>query len=257
MHSLYVLCGFFVGALVGLTGVGGGSLMTPLLVLAFGIHPVAAVGTDLLYAAVTKAGGTLTHGRYGTVDWRLTGLLASGSVPAAAVTIFALSRFGVEGPRGSHVISVVLGVALVLTAIALILRKSIQAFAITHAGAVTSRRRDVLTVATGAVLGVLVSMSSVGAGAVGVTALILLYPELPPSRIVGSDIAHAVPLTLVAGLGHWMIGSVNWTLLGSLLIGSLPGIFVGSSVAVRVPERFLRPVLAATLVLVGARMAIG
>lgn len=151
----------------------------------------------------------------------------------------------------------VLGIALVLTAIALILRKAIQAFAVAHASAISPRTRAMLTVVTGAILGVLVSLSSVGAGALGVTALIFLYPDLPSSRIVGSDIAHAVPLTLVAGLGHWLLGSVNWVLLGSLLMGSLPGIFVGSTLAVRVPEKVLRPVLAATLVLVGTRMAIG
>jgi uncharacterized protein len=256
VHPLYALSGFVVGALVGLTGVGGGSLMTPVLVLAFGIHPVAAVGTDLLYAAVTKTGGTLAHGRYGTVDWRLTRLLASGSLPAALITIFALSRWGIERNRSSHAISVVLGTALVLTAIALVMRKPIQAFAAAHAGAISPRRRVALTILTGAILGTLVSLSSVGAGAIGVTALVLLYPELPSSTIVGSDIAHAVPLTLVAGMGHWILGSVNWALLGWLVIGSLPGIFVGSSVAVRVPDKFLRPVLALTLMVVGTRMAV-
>ncbi len=203
MNLLYTLSGFVVGALVGLTGVGGGSLMTPLLVLAFGIHPAAAVGTDLLYAAATKGAGALVHGRRGTVDWRVTGLLAAGSVPATVATIFGLSRLGVTGHEGSRVICVVLGIGLMLTAVALIFRKTIQTFAATRTEALRPRQRDVLTVFTGVVLGVLVSLSSVGAGAVGVTVLILLYPALPTSRIVGSDIAHAVPLTLVAGLGHY------------------------------------------------------
>jgi uncharacterized membrane protein YfcA len=256
MNPLYTLAGFVVGALVGLTGVGGGSLMTPLLVLAFGIHPAAAVGTDLLYAAATKGAGTLVHGWRGTVEWRITGLLAAGSVPATAVTIFGLSRLGVTGHDGSRVICVVLGIGLMLTAVALIFRKTVQGFAIARMGALRPRQRAVLTVLTGLVLGVLVSLSSVGAGAVGVTVLILLYPDLPTKRIVGSDIAHAVPLTLVAGIGHWMLGSVNWSLLGSLLVGSIPGIFVGSNIATRVPEKVLRPVLAATLVLVGTRLVI-
>jgi hypothetical protein len=256
MNPLYTLSGFVVGALVGLTGVGGGSLMTPLLVLAFGIHPAVAVGTDLLYAAATKGAGAFVHGLRGTVAWRITGLLALGSVPATAATIFGLSRLGVTGHEGSRVICVVLGIGLLLTAVALVFRKAIQGFAAARMATLRPRQRDALTILTGLVLGVLVSLSSVGAGAVGVTVLILLYPELPTARIVGSDIAHAVPLTLVAGLGHWMLGSVNWSLLGSLLLGSIPGIFVGSNMAVRLPEKVLRPVLAATLALVGTRLVI-
>lgn len=255
MSPLYALSGLVVGALVGLTGVGGGSLMTPLLVLAFGIHPAAAVGTDLLYAAITKAGGTLVHGRQGSVDWSVTGLLAAGSIPTTALTILGLGRLGPQGHAGAHVISLVLGIALLLTAGALIFRRRLQAFARGRPGSLSRRSRAIFTVATGAALGVLVSISSVGAGALGVTALILLYPELPTRRIVGSDIAHAVPLTLIAGTGHWWLGSVDWPLLGSLLIGSLPGIMIGSSLAARVPERVLRPVLAGTLALVGTRMA--
>jgi uncharacterized membrane protein YfcA len=256
MNPLYVLSGFVVGTLVGLTGVGGGSLMTPLLVLGFGIHPAAAVGTDLLYSAATKGLGTLVHGRRGTVAWRVTGLLATGSVPATTATIYGLSRLGVTGHDGSRVICVVLGVGLLLTAIALVFRRSIQRLAAARMGALRPRQRDVLTILTGVVLGVLVSLSSVGAGAVGVTALILLYPELPTARIVGSDIAHAVPLTLAAGIGHWMLGSVSWSLLGSLLMGSLPGIFIGSNLAALLPDRVLRPVLAATLAVVGTRLVI-
>jgi uncharacterized protein len=256
VNPLYTLSGFVVGALVGLTGVGGGSLMTPLLVLGFGIHPAAAVGTDLLYAAVTKTGGTLIHGRHGTVDWRVTGLLAAGSIPTTALTIFALAQLGPQGPQVARVIHLVLGIALVLTAAALIFRRNLRAFASEHSSGLSPRRRVIVTIATGALLGVLVSISSVGAGAIGVTALILLYPELSTSRVVGSDIAHAVPLTLLAGTGHWWLGSVDWALLGSLLLGSLPGILVGSSLATRVPERALRTILAATLALVGTRMAI-
>lgn len=256
MDFLYPVAGFAVGAIVGLTGVGGGSLMTPLLMLLFGVSPSVAVGTDLLYAAVTKSGGTIAHGLKGTVDWRISGALALGSIPAATATLLFVHHFFPGGIGGaSKLISFALGIALVLTAVSLIFRQKIQAFGARFAPARANPRRTFrLTVATGVVLGVLVSISSVGAGALGVTALFFLYPHLPAHRIVGSDIAHAVPLTLVAGVGHWFLGSIDWLLLGSLLIGSLPGIWVGSQISARVPERFLRPILAGVLVLVGTRL---
>ncbi|GAB2892157.1 sulfite exporter TauE/SafE family protein [Uliginosibacterium flavum] len=256
MDWMYPLAGFAVGAIVGLTGVGGGSLMTPLLVLLFGVSPSVAVGTDLLYAAVTKAGGTVAHSLKGTVDWAITRALAYGSIPAAGLTLWLVHRFlpgGLGGAAG--LISFALGIALMLTAISLVFRKKLQAFAQRHApGTPNPRRTFWLTVLTGAILGALVSISSVGAGALGVTALFFLYPSLPAHRIVGSDIAHAVPLTLVAGIGHWMLGSVDWYLLGSLLIGSLPGIWIGSHVSAKVPERVLRPILAGMLVLIGGKL---
>ena len=256
MSIAYTVAGFSVGAIVGLTGVGGGSLMTPLLVLLFGINPSVAVGTDLLYAAITKAGGTLAHGMKGTVDWTVTRRLASGSIPASALTLALVSWLAPGGIGGAiSLIKVMLGVALLLTAIAIILRKQIQAYALKRSGGVDNPRRTAaITVLTGAVLGVLVSISSVGAGALGVSALFFLYPRLPTIRIVGSDIAHAVPLTLVAGIGHWFLGSVDWSLLGSLLIGSLPGIWLGSHISTRVPDRVLRPILATMLVLVGSKL---
>jgi uncharacterized membrane protein YfcA len=256
MDYAYTVAGFAVGAIVGLTGVGGGSLMTPLLVLVFGIHPSVAVGTDLLYAAITKAGGTLAHGLNGTVDWQVTRRLAAGSLPAAALTLFLVGNFapgGIDGVAG--LIKVALGFALLLTAVALLLRKKIQAYAAAHFGDTPNPARTArLTVVTGAVLGVLVSISSVGAGALGVTVLFLLYPAMPALRIVGSDIAHAVPLTLAAGLGHWALGSVDWLLLGSLIVGSLPGIWIGSHISTKVPDRVLRPILATMLVLVGTKL---
>ncbi|AVR87730.1 sulfite exporter TauE/SafE family protein [Thauera aromatica] len=256
MEFAYTIAGFAVGAIVGLTGVGGGSLMTPLLVLLFGIHPSVAVGTDLLYAAITKTGGTLAHGLKGTVDWKITRLLAAGSLPAAALTLVLVGRFAPGGIDGTaSLIKVALGFALLLTAVALILRRHIQAFALARFGGTPNPARTArLTVLTGAVLGVLVSISSVGAGALGVTALFFLYPTMPALRIVGSDIAHAVPLTAVAGLGHWFLGSVDWLLLGSLLVGSLPGIWLGTHISTRIPDRVLRPILATMLVLVGAKL---
>ena len=252
-NPLYSLSGFVVGILVGQTGVGGGSLMTPLLVLLFGIHPATAVGTDLLYASATKTIGTLVHGYNGTVDWRVTRRLAYGSLPATLAAILLISRYDLDSAGAGQAISFVLGIALLLTAIALVFRPKLIAL-MGHRPPLPERRIAWLTVLTGALLGALVTLSSVGAGAVGVTALIMLYPKLPTRRIIGSDIAHAVPLTLVAGLGHWMLGSVDWPLLASLLMGSIPGIILGSYLASRVPDVYLRPILAGVLALVGGRL---
>jgi uncharacterized membrane protein YfcA len=254
IDPLYSISGFAVGLLVGMTGVGGGSLMTPVLILVFGISPVTAVGTDLLYASATKTGGTLIHGLSGTVDWKIVGRLAAGSVPMTALTLFSLSLLDLEGGAATDLVTVVLGAALFVTALALIFRPWIIAIYREHVGEIGERRTAVLTVMMGAVLGVLVSISSVGAGAIGVTALLLLYPRLPTVRIVGSDIAHAVPLTFVAGVGHWIMGSIDGHLLGSLLVGSLPGIVIGSYVAARIPDVVLRLSLAATLLVVGGRL---
>ncbi|MGH7041895.1 MAG: sulfite exporter TauE/SafE family protein [Acetobacteraceae bacterium] len=250
---LYIGSGFVVGLLVGLTGVGGGSLMTPLLMLVFGVHPVAAVGTDLLYAAATKSVGTVLHGIAHTVAWRITGWLALGSVPAAGLTLLALSRFDLRGEGVERLILLALGTALILSAASLMLRRRVAAIAANRLP-LAARRTIWLTVLTGAALGVLVSVSSVGAGALGMTVLVLLYPREPINRLVGTDIAHAVPLTLLAGIGHWLLGDVRWHLLALLLVGSVPGICVGSLLSARVPERVLRPLLAITLVVAGVQM---
>jgi uncharacterized membrane protein YfcA len=255
IDPLYSLSGFFVGMLVGMTGVGGGALMTPILILLFGIHPATAVGTDLLYAAATKTGGSLVHGFARGIDWRVVKRLAIGSVPATFMTLSVLSHFNLNGEAARSLIAFVLGAALFATALVLVLGEPIVAAYRARVTELDPRHTAISTVAVGATLGVLVSISSVGAGAMGVIALIMLYPHLPMAKIVGSDIAHAVPLTLIAGLGHWMMGSVDWHIIGSLLLGSLPGIFVGSYFAIRVPERALRLVLAATLLVVAGRMA--
>jgi uncharacterized protein len=254
INPLYTLSGFCVAALVGLTGVGGGSLMTPLLILLFGIHPSTAVGTDLLYAAGTKTAGATVHGLIGTIDWRIVGLLASGSIPMAALTVAILSHLEMQGGQVERVITFVLGLALLATAGALVFRARLIASLGVRAERCNGRRTAGLTVLTGMGLGVLVSLTSVGAGALGVTALVLLYPALPMPRIVGSDIVHAVPLTLVGGISHWLAGSVNPPILVSLLIGSLPGVVAGSYAASYVPERALRLTLAAVLVLVGGKL---
>ncbi len=257
MDFLYTLSGLLVGFIVGLTGVGGGSLMTPLLVLLFGISPATAVGTDLLYAAITKSGGTWVHARKGNVNWKIAGLLAAGSLPASVLTTLALKHLALDTHALSALITSTLGVALILTAIALLFKERFRDYArrkLSHRPAWSPRAIAVATVVTGLVLGVIVTISSVGAGAVGTAALFFLYPQLSVVQIVGTDIVHAVPLTLIAGLGHASLGTVNWSLLVSLLVGSLPGIYIGSHLASRVPERILRPTLAGMLVLIGGRL---
>src|SRR5437763_3458987 len=224
LDPLYVLSGVLVGGLVGFTGVGGGSLMTPLLILLFGIHPATAVGTDLIYAAVTKTGGSIVHGYNRTVDWRLVLRLATGSIPATLFTIALLYWLKIDSDATKVLITRTLGVALLFTAALLLFRKPLLRWYEASVGELNPDKVKRLTILTGVVLGVLVTLSSVGAGAIGVTALVMLYPKMEPRRIVGSDIAHAVPLTLVAGLGHSLLGSINYHILTSLLVGSIPAI---------------------------------
>jgi uncharacterized protein len=254
IDPVYVASGFGVGLLVGMTGVGGGSLMTPLLILLFGIHPATAVGTDLLYAAATKAGGSVVHGWARSIHWPAVLRLACGSISASILTLLILWWLDLPTETVRSLVNSVLCFALFLTATSLIFRKLVIDKLRTRMEHVDDATIARATVLVGVILGVLVSISSVGAGAVGVTALLLLYPQLPMVRIVGSDIAHAVPLTLVAGIGHWIMGSTDWQLLGVLLIGSLPGIAIGSYCAVRVPETALRLLLAAILFVVAGKL---
>jgi hypothetical protein len=253
-NLLISLSGFLVGLLVGQTGTGGGSLMTPLLVLLFGVHPAAAVGTDLLYASATKSVGTLVHGMNHTVNWRIVGRLAAGSVPSTAATLLLLSQFDLNTRGASAAISSILGVMLLLTALTLVFRQTFVSVVGPFLGRLSDRQVATHTIVVGVFLGLLVTISSVGAGALGVTALLLLYPRLPMATVVGSDIAHAVPLTLVAGIGHWWLGSTSWSVLGWLLAGSIPGIVIGSYLAVRVPDAVLRPILAVTLAVVAGKL---
>jgi uncharacterized membrane protein YfcA len=240
--------------LVGMTGVGGGSLMTPLLVLLFGFHPATAVGTDLLYASVTKSVGTVVHGKNKTVDWHIVLGLAMGSVPAAILTLYLMSRYGYTGQKSPALLNFLLGCTLLLTSFAIFFRPMIIQWLGPRFDHLEESGTNRWTILLGAVLGVLVSMTSVGAGALGTTALLLLYPKLPVARIAGSDIAHAVPLTLIAGIGHWMIGSVDFSLMGALLVGSIPGIILGSLFASKTSDNVLRPVLAITLLLVSIKL---
>jgi uncharacterized membrane protein YfcA len=255
MEIGYALAGLLVGFIVGLTGVGGGSLMTPLLIMGFGISPATAVGTDLLYASLTKATGVWVHARQGNVDWKLVGRLAAGSMPAAVVALVILHFAGVDSRPVGGLITASLGVALILTALAILFKERLQKLGSSPDRASWRERHVVAaTIGTGAVIGGLVALSSVGAGAVGVAALFWLYPAISARRIVGSDIAHAVPLTAIAGFGHSFMGTVEWPLLVNLLIGSLPGIWFGSHLSGRISERWLRPSLATMLVIVGGKL---
>lgn len=259
MDWMYTLSGFLVGLVVGVTGVGGGSLMTPLLVLFFGVSPATAVGTDLLYASLTKSLGGWVHGRRGTVDWKVAGLLALGSLPASVLTIALLKYLSLDEQTLRSLVTSVLSVALLLTASALLLKNQIKKFARRRDGTVYElhhRHLPAATIATGVVVGALVTISSVGAGVLGTVALLFLYPRMSAVKVVGTDIVHAVPLTAIAGMGHMALGTVDFVLLGSLLLGSLPGIYVGSHLSAKVPERVLRPLLATMLLIIGIRMVL-
>ncbi|MFH0934601.1 MAG: sulfite exporter TauE/SafE family protein [Pseudomonadota bacterium] len=259
MDWLYTVSGFLVGLIVGVTGVGGGSLMTPLLVLFFGVSPATAVGTDLLYASITKSLGGWVHSLNGSVDWKIVGLLSLGSLPAALLTIALFKFLALDEKTLKGLVTGVLSVALLLTATALLLKDWIKKIARREDGRVYElhhRHLAPATVITGAIVGVLVTISSIGAGVLGTVALLFLYPRLTAVRVVGTDIAHAVPLTAIAGLGHLALGTVDLVLLGSLLLGSLPGIYIGSHLSAKVPEKVLRPILAVMLLIIGARLVL-
>ncbi|CAN7326917.1 sulfite exporter TauE/SafE family protein [Acidovorax sp. LjRoot118] len=264
MHDLaFVFAGFAVGFIVGLTGVGGGSLMTPVLIFFFGIKPHLAIGTDLLFAAFTKMGGTVSMARQRLVPWRVVGQLCAGSIPAAILALWALKELGPASAQAQRIMTTTLGFALLLTAAATLYKvvafsrqrqAADHALRLANADQATRPRHWSLPVLLGAVIGTLVTFTSVGAGAIGVTVLLLVYPLLPLPRIIGADIAYAVPLTLVAGLGHASLGSVDWSLLAQLLAGSLPGIWLGSRLVTRTPERLIRSALSVLLAWAGAKL---
>ena len=253
MDWIAVLSGFAVGAIVGMTGVGGGSLMTPLLMGVFKLHPALAIGTDLWFAAVTKTGGAIAHHRHGHVDYRITALLLAGSLPAAVATI-ALMHFTGITKGWASALTFSLGIALLLTAVVVAYRQAWQRLGLKFERWLPESRKPALTVAAGVLLGGLVTLSSIGAGALGATLILLLYPRLGAHRLVGTDIAHAVPLTLVAGIGHATLGHVHWGLLGALLIGSLPGIWLGARLTKALPEGFVRTLLCGSLLIAGLKV---
>lgn len=254
----YVLAGAAVGFAVGLTGVGGGSLMTPMLLM-FGFPPQVAVGTDLLYASITKSTGIFMHARRKTINWGIVGLMAAGSLPAALATTFLLSSVFSDAKEYAPLLTTSLGVMLIFTSVVLLFRNRIQRQSHEGSSAVLrslQHHRSVWTVVMGIVLGVLVTLSSVGAGAIGTAVLLMLFPRLPSVKVVGTDLAHAVPLTLVAGLGHLFLGHVDWTLLAALLVGSIPAIYLGTRAGARLPDRILHPILVSILMLLGLKYAI-
>jgi uncharacterized membrane protein YfcA len=261
MDILHILAGAVVGFTIGITGVGGGSLMTPILVLGFSINPAIAVGTDLLYAAITKCGGIAAHHRQQTIDWAIVKRLAMGSIPASIITIFFLDQLRDSGFDYEKLMTTTLSIMLILTSVVIIMHKRLMTFLHSSLSEKAHWRqwlinfRPMATTITGAILGVLVTISSVGAGAIGAAVLFFLYPRRAAINIIGTDIAHAVPLTAIAGLGHFHFGSVDLELLGGLLIGSLPAIYIGSHLGKKLPERFLRPIVATILIAMGIRFA--
>jgi uncharacterized protein len=255
--------GFIIGALVGVTGVGAGSLTTPVLVAGFGIHPIVAVGTDLLFACLTKSTAAWRHHRLGHVDWHILTWLALGSVPAAALVLGLLAWINPDTQQLAKILRLLLGYALIVSAAAIIIRPWLlpvdRAFIAWSNGAPGNDQpaatpRTTALVAVGAVLGGLVALTSIGAGAIGVVALTLLFPLLPAKRIVGTDIVHAIPLTLIGGLGHMALGHINWHLLAAMLVGSIPGIALGSRITGRLPDWVLRCLLATVLVIAAAAL---
>jgi hypothetical protein len=255
---LYVLCGLIVGALVGLTGVGGGSLMTPILVLVFGQSPAVAVGTDLMFSASTKLVATASFGFSRRVDWRIVGRLAIGSIPATAAVL--LWFWFDHRPPGvvDQLISRCLAVILALAAVAVLLQDPLRRMGLRFAAAWLSsaeRHKIALTVVAGALLGVGVTMTSVGAGALGVAALVALYPlRLPSDRLVATDIAHALPITAIAAAGHAVLGHVNLRVLACLLVGSIPGVILATRATIRLPPQLTRMLIAIMLAIVSERL---
>lgn len=255
MSVSYIVSGFAVGLLVGLTGVGGGSLMTPLLTLLFGVTPTVAVGTDLAFASATKVAGTFAHRYRGNVHWNIVRQLCIGALPAAVLTTLTLKYYGGLDKEIGQIIRYSIAGSVMLTVIALMFRTRLQNWMSMHPNRQFHGAKLVTaTIVSGAILGILVTISSIGAGAIGATILVLLYPRLSPAEIAGTDIAYAVPLTAIAALGHWWLGSINWELLAMLLLGSVPGITLGSLVSKAIPEKVLRVLLATVLTTVAVKL---
>jgi uncharacterized membrane protein YfcA len=253
----FVMAGLLVGFCVGLTGVGGGSLMTPLLTL-MGVPLPTAVGTDLLYASISKCGGALVHHQKRNIRWSVVGWVAVGSLPASLLTIWTLKTVFGDSNHYKHVLTVALGFMLMVTGLSLILRKQLQK--LHDANPLQSRFRQTIdshshlfAVAMGLALGVLVTLSSVGAGAFGVVVLLSLFPRLTTIQIIGTDVTHAVFLTLVAGLGHLSMGNVDGRMLCWLLVGGLPAIWAGTNLSSRMPDHIIRPILGWTLILLSIK----
>jgi uncharacterized protein len=258
MDFSFTIIGFFVGFIIGMTGVGGGSLMTPILVLGFGIQPAIAVGTDLLYAAITKSGGVLVHHKHGNIQWKILSLLFIGSIPASIFSIFIIKYLDNSGINYDNLIMKTLSIALILTGLFLISRNQLHKLSseekFTSIKLLHRKFRKPITIFAGVLIGVLVTITSVGAGVIGAAFLFFLYPKYKAVKIVATDLAHAIPITAIAGLGHAHIGTVDFILLGSLVIGSLPGIYLGSHFGNFLPDKIMRPILACMLLAIGIRL---
>lgn len=259
MDILFIAAGALVGSIIGLTGVGGGSLMTPILVLGFGVTPSIAVGTDLLYAALTKASGVFFHQINHTIDWKVVALLGSGSIPTSMATIFFLGQIKELGVNYDGIMMKTLSIMLILTAFIIVIKNHILSF--THHKSTNNKfllilynYRPQITIVCGICLGFLVTISSVGAGAIGSAILFLLYPSKKPISIVGTDLAHAVPLTAIAGSGHLYFGTIDFNLLTGLLIGGIPSVYIGSLIGKKLPDNLLRPVIALLLFSMGIKL---
>ena len=245
---LVISGGFVVGFLVGLTGVGAGSPMTPFLISGIGISPVLAVGTDLLFASLTKASAAWRHHALGNVNWPIVRWLAAGSLPGAAIVLSWIYFSQPDIHLLAALIRKVLACALVVSALCVAAYPALKRY-VMHAdeGEETPHVHKLPTLMLGLVLGVLVALTSVGAGAIGVVALTALYHSLSARRLIGTDIVHAIPLTFLAGASHFGMGNVDLPILGMLLIGSVPGIAIGSRLTGMVPDWVLRITLALVL----------
>lgn len=261
----FILAGMLVGFCVGITGVGGGSLMTPILISLFRIEPHIAIGTDLLYAAISKFCGSMVHARKLNIVWPIVLWLAVGSIPASFITSWVLEHYLSQSTHYKAVLTMVLGFMLTLTGVSIIFRTRIEKFFNKfRTKEVTQSENEQLAihkkrsfiVIMGIILGVFVTLSSVGAGAFGIMALVIMFPNLPMIRIIGSDVVHAVLLTLVAGLGHMSAGNVDFTLLMWLLVGSIPAIIIGTLISSRMPERLIRKILGITLFALGVNFMV-
>jgi uncharacterized membrane protein YfcA len=254
----YSLAGLVVGIAVGATGVGGGSLMTPILILFYGVSPAFAVGTDLLYASISKSFGVLLHRRNGSLDWSIVGWLALGSLPATFLTLLFLHNYP-KGPQLDHLIKMILAFAIITTASFTLLQDYLLGFLRGHRHYdflrnLRENNQRALTVVSGVLIGALVTISSVGAGVIGMMLLLLIYPRHAPIKLIGSDLAHAVLITAIAGLGHASLGTVDYSLLGYLLVGAIPGIWIGTQLGFRLPEKPLKRVIAGFMIFIGGTM---
>lgn len=257
IDPMLVAAGALTGGLVGLTGVGGGALMTPLLLLVFGVAPLTAIGTDLWFAAITKLFATRIHHRHNLIDWGVVRSLWAGSLSASAVTLIWM-KFHPIDEESATLLKGAIAIAVLITAVGLIAKKPLNTLG-RNLRTVSSQRfkalQPILTVLAGALLGILVTLTSVGAGALGAVFLAYLYPfRLTPPRLIATDIVHAIPLAIFAGLGHLWIGNVNFGLMGNLLLGSIPAVMVGAMLSSRLPHGLLRFILAIVLMLIGLRL---